>query len=81
MKLKRCTTCKICGSNCLKVIGDFFYQYLVCDQERDGLRHEGKEEDSIFVGGGGRGEGVKSNKRGTFKILGMSGESLPQSPP
>ena len=45
MKLKMCTTGTIFGKICLKAIRDTFLQYLVCNQERDGVRHEGKGED------------------------------------
>ena len=48
MKLKICTTGKIFGNICLKAIGDNFSQYLVCNQERDEMKHEGMGEDSIF---------------------------------
>ena len=69
MKLKMCTTGKIFGKICLKAVRDTFFQYVVCNQERDGVRYEGKGEDSIFWWG------VTSNRRVRFKILGMSGES------
>ena len=69
MKLKICTTDKIFGNICLKVVRDTFFQYVVCNQERDGVRYKGKGEDSIFWWR------VTSNRRVRFKILGMSGES------
>ena len=48
MKVKMCTTGKICGKLCLKAIRHTFFQHLVCNQGRNGVRHEGKGEDSIF---------------------------------
>ena len=42
MKLKMCTIGKIFGKICPKAIGDTFFQYVVCNQRRDGVRHEGK---------------------------------------
>ena len=42
IKLKMCTTGKIFGYISLKVITDTFFQYLVCNQGRVGVRHEGK---------------------------------------
>ena len=48
MKLKMCTTDKIFGKIYLKVIRDTFFQYLICNQGRDGVKYEGKGEDSIF---------------------------------
>ena len=52
MKLKMCNTGKIFGKIYLKAIRDTFFQYVVCNQGRDGLRHEGKWEDSVFLWGG-----------------------------
>ena len=69
MKLKIFTTDKIFGKICLKAVRDTFFRYVVCSQERDGVRYEGKGEDSIFWWR------VTSNRRVRFKILGMSGES------
>ena len=66
MRLKMCTTGKTFGKICLKTITDTFFPYVVCNQRRDGLRHEGKEEDSIFWCG------MISNRRVRFKTLGMS---------
>ena len=66
MKLKMCTTGKTFGKICLKTIRDTFFQNVVCNHKRDGRRHEGKGEDSIFRWG------VTSNRRVRFKILGMS---------
>ena len=48
MKLKMCTADKIIDKICLKTIRDTFLQYVICNQGRDGVRHEGKGEDSIF---------------------------------
>ena len=48
MKLKMSTTDKIFGKIYLKAITDTFFQYVVCNQGRDGERHEGKEKDLIF---------------------------------
>ena len=48
MKLKMCTIGKIFGKIYLKAIADTFFQYVVCNQVRDGVRHEGKGDDSIF---------------------------------
>ena len=39
MKMKMCTIGKIFGKICLKAIGDTSFQYVVCNQGRDG---EGK---------------------------------------
>ena len=69
MKLKMCTTGKTFGKICLKTIRDTFFQNVVCNHKRDGMRHEGKGEDSIFRWG------VTSNRRVRFKNLDMS-ESL-----
>ena len=34
---------KVSGKTCLKIIRDnFFSKYVVCDQEMDRMRHEGK---------------------------------------
>ena len=68
MKLKVCSTDKIFGKICLKAVRDTFFQYVVCNQERDGVRYKGKGEDSIFWWR------VTSNRRVRFKILGISGE-------
>ena len=65
MKLKICTTGKTFGKIWLKTIRDTFFQHVVCNQRRDGVRHERKREDSIFW------LGVRSNRRLRFKILGM----------
>ena len=64
MKLKVCTTDKIFGKICLKAIRDVFF--AICDESRDGVRHEGKGEDSIL------GWGVTSRRQVRFKILDMS---------
>ena len=53
-KLKMCTTGKIFGKICLKAIRDTFFQYVVCNQRRDGVSHEGKGEDSFFWWGGSK---------------------------
>ena len=43
VKLKICVAGKIFGKLGLKTIRDtFFSKYVVCDQERNGVRHEGK---------------------------------------
>ena len=47
-----CTTSKIFCKICLKAIRDTFFQYVVCNQRRDGVRHKEKGEDSIFWWGG-----------------------------
>ena len=52
MKLKMCITDKILGKTCLKVIRDTFFKYVICYQGRDGVRHDGKGEDSFFWWGG-----------------------------
>ena len=52
MKLKMCTTGEKFVSVYLKAIRDISFQYVVCHQRQDGLRHEGKREDSIFWWGG-----------------------------
>ena len=43
-KLKMRVAGIIFGKNlCLKSVTDtFFFKYVVCDKERDGVRHEGK---------------------------------------
>ena len=69
MKLKMCTTGKIFGEICLKSARDTFFQCVVCNQEKDGVKHEEKGEDSIFWWG------VTSKRRVRFKILGMTEES------
>ena len=48
MKLKTCTTGKIFGKIYLKPIRDAFFQYLVCNQGRDGMRYGRTRENSIF---------------------------------
>ena len=48
MKLKMCTTGKILGQICLKVFRDTFVQYVVCNQERDGVRHKKHSEECIW---------------------------------
>ena len=48
MKLKICTTGKMFGKICLKTIRDTFFRYVVCNQARDGMRHERKGEDPNF---------------------------------
>ena len=48
MKMKMCTIGKIFDKICLKAIRDNFSQYMVCNQARDGVRHEGKWKGSIF---------------------------------
>ena len=48
MKLKMCTTGKTFGKTCLKNNIDTFLQHVVYNQWRDGVRHEGKGEGSIF---------------------------------
>ena len=52
MKLIMCTTGKIFGRIYLKAIRYTFFQYVVCNQERDGVRDEGKGEDLISWWGG-----------------------------
>ena len=52
MQLKMCTTGKHSGKICLKAVRDFLCQYVVCNQGRDGVKHEGKGENSIFWRGG-----------------------------
>ena len=37
----------IFGKICLKVLRDTFLQYVICNQGRDGVRHEEKREDSL----------------------------------
>lgn len=44
MKLKICTSGKSVGKICLKAIRDTFFQYMVCSQRMNAVRHEGKEE-------------------------------------
>ena len=60
---KMCNTSKMFSKISLKAIADIFFQYVVCNQGRDGVRHEGKGEDSIF------GWGVTFNRRVKFKVL------------
>ena len=48
MKLKMCTTGKTFAKTCLKNNIDTFLQHVVYNQWRDGVRHEGKGEGSIF---------------------------------
>ena len=48
MKVKMCTIGKIFGKICLNAIGDTFLQYVVCKRGRDGVRHKGKGQHSIF---------------------------------
>ena len=42
MKLKIYTTGKMFGKICLKPVGDIFFQYVICNQERDGVRQKKK---------------------------------------
>ena len=51
MKLKLYTTSKISGKICLKAIRDTFFQYVVCNQEREKVGHEGKAERTQFFSG------------------------------
>ena len=46
MNLKMSITSKIFGKLCLKFIIDTFFQYVVCNQGRDWMKHEEKREDS-----------------------------------
>ena len=39
MRLEMCTTGKILGAMFLKAITDTFFQYIVCNQGRDEVRH------------------------------------------
>ena len=48
MILKTCTKEKFFGKIYLKAIRDTFFQYVVCNQGRDGVRHERKGEDLLF---------------------------------
>ena len=48
MKLKMCTASKYFGKIYLKTIRDTFFQHVVCNQRRDGVRHKRKGEDYIF---------------------------------
>ena len=48
MKLKMCSTGKVFGKICLKTVRDTLFQYVVCNQGRDGMRHERKGEDPNF---------------------------------
>ena len=48
MRLRMCTTGKIFDKIYIKAITDTFFQYVVCNQGRDKVRHEGKGEDLIF---------------------------------
>ena len=63
MNLKMCTINKFFGKMCLKTIRGTFLQYVVCNQGRDRVRHEGKWEDRNFWWG------MTSNGRVRFKIL------------
>ena len=49
MKLKMCSTGKIFDKICLKAIRDTFFQYVVCNQRKVGVRHEEKGGDPIFL--------------------------------
>ena len=48
MKLKMYTTENFFDKICVKAIRDAFFQYGVCNQGREGVRHEGKGEDLSF---------------------------------
>ena len=47
MKVKMCTTGKSFGEICLKAPRDAFFQYVICDEVRGKVNHEGKGDDSI----------------------------------
>ena len=57
MKLKMCTTDKTFDKIFLKAIRDTFFQYVFWNQGKNGVRHEGKVEGSIFW------QEVTSNRR------------------
>ena len=57
MKLKMCTADKIFDKICLKAIRNISLQFVICNQGRDEVRHEGKRERSIFWWG------VASNRK------------------
>ena len=65
MKLKICTTGRPFDKICLETIRDTFFKHVVCNQRKDGVRYEGKGDDSFFRWGG------TSNRKVGFKILGM----------
>ena len=48
MKLKIAATGKSFGNICLRAIRDIFCNMRSAIKERDGVRHEGKGEDSTF---------------------------------
>ena len=43
-----CTTGKIFGKICLKAVIDTFFQYVVCNQEKDGVRHKKHSEECAW---------------------------------
>ena len=63
MKLKLCITDKIFAKICLKLIRDMLLKYAICYQGRDGVRHEGKGEDSFSGGEWHTTERLISNKQ------------------
>ena len=71
MKLKMCTTCKFFRKICLKARRDIFFNYVVYNHGKDGMRRESKEEDLFF--------GWEITPKSEVQILGMSGESPPES--
>ena len=71
MKLKMCIKGKIFNKMCLKAIRNTFFQYVVCNQGKNGMKHEGKGEYLISWWS------VTSKRRVRFKILSMSGKSSP----
>ena len=71
MKLKMCTTCKIFRKICLKANRDIFFNYVVCNHEKYEMRRESKEEDPFFW--------WEMTPKSEVQILGMSGESPPES--
>ena len=50
MKLKMCTTSKTFDKICLKTIRDTFFQHVVCNQRRDGVRYKERGRNPFLVG-------------------------------
>ena len=50
MKLKMCTTGKTFDKICLKTIRDTFFQHVVCNQRRDGMRYKERGRNPFFGG-------------------------------
>ena len=63
VKLKMRTADKFFDKVCIKTLEMSFVQYVVYNQRRGAIRHEGKENDSKYLM-----EWVRLSSKGRFKI-------------